>query len=859
MRLPIRPLLFSILLAALIAAIPSGRCLAQSVALELPRHAYCRGESIPLSVSLSEPAQNATLQVAVDGVQLLSQPISGASAKVLVPTANLKVGPCTLKASLRTAAGELSATSDVTIARRPPSDRLEIWLWGGGYDSDFYFDHGFTIAGGPVWVYWQDNGRAAAVKSLDARLARGVYATIWPCGGISRRDLKGVDPQAPDVAYRGAGRQEEEFFNPFSPVVEKVRRESNDRFLGALGDHPAIKVAFYNTELVDDLWLDNLNQEGIELTRRKLGFTRDQRGSVKFVAPGVIADDDRGYRFQKYVYQEGNGLAYANRKTAEDIKRLRSDVWTFTDPYRIVTYLDMFPGLDLVGTWTYTNNDPKLMFYIESMRALTRGTQQRPLQTVTLLNYPGMLAPKSITGESAASQWLAKNPSHAGWLLMGPDRCKEVSWIILSRAPKLIGYYYSSACDPEKYNQPEDQFRVPHATSDAIKELSDRVYGPYGPMITRLDPAPRRIAVLSSQASRLYGKSPATIGYPNEQIYGFYSVMAMAHLDGDVLFDEHVERGDLKGYDVLAMPRCDAVTKKMHDEILALVKRGGTVISDQYLGPEIPGTVRFDFDFTYRPKVNADAIAGGVMYAEWDDHLNPQTAKLKEARGVTAEEDQKIMESYARQLKSALAGKVEPEIEIDTPKALVNVLEKGGVKYLVLVNDHRAYGDRVGKYKAILDKLVPQTVTVTVRHSDRPAHVYDLLQRKLLPTTGQGGSYSFPVELSELGGTLIALSPAKFSRIETRMPETAKRGEQTAISVAILDDAGKPLAGLQPLKLSMVDSKGNPTETTGYYCAENGELQLPVHPALNDEPGKWTVRVEDLTAGMTAENVMEVR
>jgi hypothetical protein len=82
---------------------------------------------------------------------------------------------------------------------------------------------------------------------LDARLARNAYATIWPCGGIARRDLKGVDGDAPDAAYRGAGRHDEQYFNPFSPQVERVRRQSNDRFMSALGDHPAVKVAFYNT------------------------------------------------------------------------------------------------------------------------------------------------------------------------------------------------------------------------------------------------------------------------------------------------------------------------------------------------------------------------------------------------------------------------------------------------------------------------------------------------------------------------------------------------------------------------------------------------------------------------------------
>jgi hypothetical protein len=41
------------------------------------------------------------------------------------------------------------------------------------------------------------------------------------------------------------------------------------------------------------------------------------------------------------------------------------------------------------------------------------------------------------------------------------------------------------------------------------------------------------------------------------------------------------------------------------------------------------------------------------------------------------------------------------QVELDTPQALVNVLENNGAQYLVLVNDHRAYDERTGKYKVI--------------------------------------------------------------------------------------------------------------------------------------------------------------
>jgi hypothetical protein len=825
--------------------------------MELPRHSYWRGQSIPLTVRNAGPGTG--VEVFLDSIRVASGRVPGGRVPIMVPTTGVKVGRYALKAVVRDGAGTSLAVDTVTVARRPGADRLEIWLWSAGGDGRYYFDHGFTIAGGIHGAYWRDASRAGALKLLDDDLARGVYATMIACGGIARNDFRGQLPLGDDVAYQGAGRNGERYYNPFAPAVEELRGRLNGSLLQALGDHPALKVAFFNTERVDDLWLDNTNRQGVEMSRRKLGFTRAERGPPCFVAPGVIADDDRGYRFQKYAYQEGNGLAYANRRTAEDVKCYRPDVWTLNDPYRQVALRDMFPGLDLVGTWTYTMHDPKLMLYVETMRALTRGTAQIPLDTITLLNYPGMLAPRSLTAAhsfAAARQNKAGDP---GWMLMGPDPCKEASWIVLSRAPRIIGYYYGSDCDPVKFNRAEEQFRVPQATSEAIRELAQRVYSPYGPMITRLGVARRSIAVLSSQAARLYGKSPRSNGYPNDQIYGFYAVLAMAHLDGDVLFDEQVEHGALADYKVLVLPKCDVVTKTMYDEILKFVGRGGLVVADQYLGPAIPRAVQLPFDFSYRLKVNADAIESGVSYSQWDDHLDPKAAPLVKAPGVTAADDQKIMESYARQLTAALGSRVRPAVAVDSPKALVNVLECNGARYLVLVNDNRAYGARTGKYRAILEKLLPQTVTVTLGDCSGPLYAYDLIERKALAVHRSGNACTFQVGLAELGGKLVALYPVRPARVEISLPHVVPRGGECPAVVSFADEGGKALPGLQPLRLTVTDAAGQPTEYSGYYCAENGKLPLTLAPALNDQAGSWKLTAEDLTTGLTTQRKLELR
>ena len=226
---------------------------------------------------------------------------------------------------------------------------------------------------------------------------------------------------------------------------------------------------------------------------------------------------------------------------------------------------------------------------------------------------------------------------------------------------------------------------------------------------------------------------------------------------------------------------------------------------------------------------------------------------------MTAEDDQQIMESYSRRLKATLSDKLRPEVALDSPEVLVNVLEHDGVKYLVLVNDKRTYSPRTGKYRAVLEQLAPQSVMVTLDRWTGPLHPYDLLARKPLATQATGTGYCFRVDLDELGGEIVALYPVRPARLDVSVPSSTTRGHACQVTIAVQDEAGRNLPGLQPLHVVVTDPKGNPTEYTGYYCAESGRMQITVMPAINDEVGSWQVRIEDLTAGMTAEAAFELR
>lgn len=833
------------------------------------RKVFYRGEEVNLTVHCknngTQAIAGATLRADKENLVSISQNVgdlaAGQSMAVTLkfPTATLRAGPdyqlnITLVERDRTLA---TANFVISLVSRPNPNRLNVWLWvNGGPVEPFYEQHGFTSVGGPVYPYDAPPGmnEQQALESyvreeMEKTMRRGIDASIFPHNGLWERDFSlNPPPAGEDIRYKGAGRNGEQYYNPFNPTVAEYQNRANENMMRIAGEYPSLKFAFVGMEWVDDLWEANTNTGGLELMKKELGFTPDQIGEVKYLAPGVIPDNDRTYAYKKYVYKKGNGTALVCQRVADVVHRFAPDVQVLADPYRTAALYDIYPHLNLIETWTYTNPDPKLMVYIDTLIAAGKPANQTPLQVITLLNYPGSIAPEE-----------------KGWTLMGPDRIRETSWIVLSRAVPIIGYFYGSQCDPVGFAN--DTFRVPPESFDAIKQLAEKVYKPYGPMIRDLKRSPRKIALLNSFSSRIHPRSPGLLGYPNEQILHFQSVMESAHLNTDIVLDETIEQYGLEGYDVLVMPKCDTLTSTVYRKIQDFQKRGGILIADQYLGPKFSNVIRFDFDFTYRNKVNANAILKNQMHvgAGSDDHIKPGTTAMEAVSGVTAEDDRLIMLSYAEKLRKTLAGKVDPSVWSDRMDVLFNLTESNGVKYLFVINDRREYGPRLGEYKAMLEKLIPQTVDVHMNTPQTDLVAYDLLVQKqvaLKPAAAEGAhpaSVSFPVELGELGGTIIAFYPRALQRVEVSAGDGVLGGEAIPLKVSVVDADGKALPGLFPLKLTLTDSKGREAETSGYYCAENGTLQVPFHPAINDRPGQWKLHVEDLAAGLSADTTFNIQ
>ena len=232
---------------------------------------------------------------------------------------------------------------------------------------------------------------------------------------------------------------------------------------------------------------------------------------------------------------------------------------------------------------------------------------------------------------------------------------------------------------------------------------------------------------------------------------------------------------------------------------------------------------------------------------------------MEKVVGITALDDQRFMETYAKKLAAKLAGIVDPEVDCDTPKVLFNMLEYGNANYLVAINDNRTYDDRVGQYKAVLGKLLPQQTTVSIhRWEHQKLFAYDMLEQKLLEVTRHGNSWQFDLALTDLGGKMVALYPNSLENVQIQMPSEITRGTTSSLRITLQDDTSAPPSGLQPLEVAITDSQGRANEFQGYYCAKNGLLDLQFIAAKNDAPGQWAVSVTDLTAGLTAKAKFEV-
>ena len=368
-------------------------------------------------------------------------------------------------------------------------------------------------------------------------------------------------------------------------------------------------------------------------------------------------------------------------------------------------------------------------------------------------------------------------------------------------------------------------------TFGAIAEISRALIKPYGPAVLDCERVKPEVAVLASAVAAWFPFGKRIAGYACEQTVPYATLLMRNHVPFDVVLDDDILDGRLKNYRVVIMPVAGTLTRNMVERIRKFLKGGGHVIVNKPLRIDLPKAVITDYDFSCQRRVSG---------RDYDKH-------------ITADEYQRIMEGYAKQLAPHLASVLRPA-DASSQRVLTNSLNGGDVQYHFFVNDERTYGPRFGKYKLRQELGVAQTATVSVALDGRPA-LYDAIMHKSVKYQTVDGRAKFKVRLPAARGKLIAALPEPIWKVQVELSEKAVLGKSVTMRVKVIGKSGNPLKGSLPLRVDVLDPIGRKTEWCKYTTTrrrKQGVCAFTWIPAINDVPGGWTVTVRELISGKKA-------
>ncbi|MFI4912314.1 MAG: hypothetical protein ACIAQZ_11665 [Sedimentisphaeraceae bacterium JB056] len=826
------------------------------------RKAFIRDEEVVLEYSAAglEDGGDYSVTLDIDGVINETKQLQDEGAVFRFDACDLKPGKYNAQASLISGDKKLSnVDTDIMISNMWNPERIRVWLWahykfGEVVYKDspearemlaWYVDKGFNsfVPGGGVGAKTNYGGFDEGKLAL---FDYGLYNGLEMGVSAYRSCFMDIEDESLKFKINKKWLQDSNLIpNPFEKEVTLLQDTKNIEMMEILQQFPGVKLCYLESEFEDYL------PAAVPLADRYYKYPQPKKTPHKFLMKGVIADTDEKYVDHIYRFQWGDSIVYMNENVAKVVKQYRPDIKVFSDPLRRTLVRERMQGLDGISTWTYTNPDPKYTLYVELLNNYAEAEGKDVFHTITFYNSRGSIA-----------------PADCGDVVLGPDRLVENSWINLSRNTGSLCYYIGSANDPfaeeltlytggksRKSNARYPYNKYP-PTFEALGRYHERIVQPFGPMINKLKGTSRKTAVLASESAFVYRDGPAVASwYQNYYVMDFYALLAMNQIPADIITDEDVRRGKLSDYDNLFLIRCDTLTKSVYDAVIDYQQGGGKLYSDKYLRAEFDNVKRFDFEFGYRRRVNVNALTENKLFAGGGDTLDDLTSKIESTEGITADQDQKIMESYASRLDSALGTDVERVIKCSSLNVVSNMLQNGDTSYLFLINDKRTYSDRFAdceKCKGMLDKFVEQDVEIELLEKDAK-YGYDMIAGKMFEINNG----KFDVTLDDLGGRIIALSNQKLDAVEIDVPRKCTTGEKVNIAVSIFDDNKNYFDGAVPIHFSLTSPDGSES-IVDYYAATDGFRSIEFIPALNDIKGMWKIEVTELFTGKKTSEKFEL-
>lgn len=506
--------------------------------------------------------------------------------------------------------------------------------------------------------------------------------------------------------------------------------------LAALGGHPALIGAAVCSESRDstrpsftaifsNAWAKASGGRPVppEVEEKVGPHFRTIRG---FPAGRVIPDDWPLLEFYRWFWREGDGwVPFENEMTDVVDAGLGCRAFTSFSPIvRVPPLWGAEGGKTLCHVhWTYANPLPYAIGYvIAEQQEAARGSGAMIGACVQGICYRNRLAPADKTVADPPT-WLAERPN-AAYLTPPPDMLVESFWMAFARRLDGISCYgWRSLYDADPYGYPKESRNYQYTNSGtvpALKELFRRVAIPLGPLFRALPERPADVALLESFSATIFA-GRGSWGWDGPEFLAG-QLATKANLMPRCLYEDDVAKNGIpREVKVVLAPGCDVLTESAVRALKDFQARGGMVVADRHLVPEIL----------------PDADIPTVRY-----YGNATAADIAES-----------FQSAADKLNADITAVRVPFARAGQKDLILHLRSYGSADYLFVVNDRRVAGDYVGQWGKVFEKGVPNAGTVTLR---RPAGaVYDLVAHKAVPFVCRDGETSVPVEFATSDGRLL--------------------------------------------------------------------------------------------------------
>jgi len=743
----------------------------------------------------------------------------------------------------------------VAIVTRPLPHRMPVVMWGHVNLLDekelerlkrMGFTHSFAhgVDGERIYRVGEvtETGNADRIsghrRMLDFALANGQSITVYVAPA---RELGGFAPEFRRINRDGKPSETEWIALPnhkknicgLCPGMEEFCYNVGASVARDYGHYPALDSAIVHTEIRDwtqlcfhpwDREAFRKHSGGREIPANVVGKEGVSYKSISdFPVNRVVPYDHPILVYYRWFWKDGDGWNRLHRAVHRGLKSTGGDdIWTWFDPVvRCPSIWGSGAGLDVISEWTQSYPDPiRVGWATDKVFAMAAGApeSQGVIKVTQFIWYRSETAPKpeaGAEGNAPRTEWRDRLPD-ADFVTISPDHLRVAFWCMISRPVRGI-MYHGWGCLVDTGATTGYCFTHPE-TQNVLAELTRRVVKPLGPMLLQVPDLPADVAMLESFTTQMFTEKRSM----GRNIEDMHLTLQYAQLQPQVLYEESVLRFGLDGFRVLVMPDCDVLTEPVVERVLEFQGRGGLVVADEFLPTAIMPDIRL--------------------------------ASRKRTR--EADKDKAALLARAADLRGELDAFYKRYADSSNPEVVTRVRRYGSTDYLFAVNDRREYGDYVGGYGLVMEKGVPASGTLSLGRSG--GYVYDLVDGKAVAARSEKGRLLIDHDFGPGAGALFMVTSRPIARVEVDAPGEAKLGGRMSFRVRVIDDRGKELDAVLPVKVEIVDAKGRPAEFSGYYGARDSQVSIECNLSLNDEAGSWIVRARELASGLTAERTVTV-